>query len=333
MKQLKQFFKALEKQGLITATASHGEKEYRFTKSDGFQVIQPKKPDASTEAPHQKGEIIEIDFKEGAVPEIKSGRSKQPPKRASWDQKRRREIRLLSRVVYVMAAVAMVLLVVIAYTGRKANRDESQPTVLTDKNGWGESPDIVDKESPRDIGSQDEKEDLQSEVEEKPVVPSGAFEGEKKTVAGSESVVESRTGPVESERPKNNTTPPDGPVSYRESVSILDISETLSRGYNRNVEIIRMELPRKVEVRGYVNITLFINKKGRVNLFKINDNALDVSPHSKKERVVLKLKTAISELRFKQPRDKHGRPVNVEDWRLNFQVTQFKRRMILRKRL
>jgi hypothetical protein len=66
-------------------------------------------------------------------------------------------------------------------------------------------------------------------------------------------------------------------------------------------------------------------------MFRTHDSAIEINPDSKRDRVILQLKQMISGLQFKPPRDRSGRPVRVENWRLNFLVTQFKRRLILRK--
>lgn len=118
---------------------------------------------------------------------------------------------------------------------------------------------------------------------------------------------------------------------YREAISIRNISPALIPEYHARVNTLRIELPRKVIVSGMLAIDLNIDQNGKVVLFSLLDSGVEVRPDSRRSRVIMQLKQMISGLRFKPAVDRSGRPVRVENWRLNFMVTQFKRRMILRK--
>ncbi|MCK4836576.1 MAG: hypothetical protein KAT17_08055 [Candidatus Aminicenantes bacterium] len=296
MKQIKQFFKSLEKEGLLWARLTCRDREYKFSRQEGIQEKILEKP----ARPLSKGE------------------------------KKKAEIRVLSRIVFVLIGVVVILLVLFVFLNRKTVQTESEPSRVS-----GPLETLKKEIDPvKEIPIQAEKENSQkpdefvTEKTDKPVNKKEKENNSRLVISPEKQPVDGKKTEGSKTQIKTETT---GPPPYRGSVSIREISEKLIQEYNQQVKIIRMDLPRRVKVSGYVNINLFINEIGEVFLFQMNETGLNIKPDSKKKRVILKLKLTISALRFKLPKDKYGRPVKVENWRLNYQVTQFKKRMILRK--
>jgi len=115
------------------------------------------------------------------------------------------------------------------------------------------------------------------------------------------------------------------------TVSIRDLSTRVVRKYTRQLQNIRINLPKKIKASGYINMKLQINEKGNISISSYNDAGLNVKPSSKKKYVVELIKSGIWIIQFSPPADKKNQLVKVGNWRLNFQVSQYKQRMILRK--
>lgn len=215
----------------------------------------------------------------------------------------------------VLLTLIVGLLVLIVYLNKKMAEPEIDPSEL---NGPTGTQIVVDSNMDKKVPLTNSTEDLPNSTEEEPVE------------TGYQDKTPEDKGEPKTEKKEDRAESKKFPL-YQDSVTIRDISSRLIREYNQHLRTIRIDLPRRAKVSGYLNINLSVNEKGQVYQFQLSDARISIKPESKRNLVVLYLKTAISNLQFTPPRDKYGRSVQMENWRLNFLVTQFKRRMILRK--
>ena len=235
------------------------------------------------------------------------------------------ESRLLLKLLLPMVLVVVVLFVVIFFINRQMSQPEADPhaeTPLTATDHPFEQTDEVKVNQTEDR----EKDFYDQDAESSTKTHSGDDRGEIKALE-----TEPENQKTKPEKPVVDKAKPGEPMPYRHTISIREIPDTLNREYSQQVKTLRVDLPRKTKVSGYLNLNLFINESGKVSLPGHNDTGLRVDPDSRRKKVLKKLKEMISKLRLNAPIDKTGRTVKVENWRLNYQVTQFKRRMILRK--
>lgn len=307
MKIIKQLFKSLEKQGLFKGHLHYKYRAYIFSKDSGIQEVALEKPLSQRESSQDGVEVETV---------IPAGK---------------KESRLLSRLIVVLLTLVVGLLVFIVYLNKKMAEPEIDPFELK---GPTDTQTVVDPNMDKKVPLTDSTEDLANSTEEDPI-ETGRDSGEpKKNIQKTETGYPEKT-PEDQVEPKiekkeDRAESKKSPL-YQDTVTIRDISPRLIREYNQYLRTIRIDLPRRAKVSGYVNINLFVNEKGQVYQFQISDAGISIKPKSKRNLVVLRLKTVISKLQFTPPRDKYERAVTMENWRLNFLVTQFKRKMILRK--
>ncbi len=332
MKIIKQLFKSLEKQGLFKGRLHYKYQAYIFSKESGIQEVTLEKSISRREA-SEEGIDVEVKIKK-SVPTInrKLISTESEPSQFKKSKKSVRELpqkktesRLLPKLLLPMVLVVVVLFVVIFFINRQMSRPEADPHTETSLTAIDHPFDQTDEIA---VNQTEDREKVlyDQDAESRAKIHSGDDRGEIKIL---ETELENQK--VKPKEPVVDKVKPREPMPYRHTITIREIPDTLSREYNQQVKTLRVDLPRRTKVSGYLNLNLFINESGKVFLSGHNDTGLRVDPNSRRKKVLKNLKEMISELTLKAPIDQTGRAVKVGSWHLNYQVTQFKRRMILRK--
>jgi hypothetical protein len=299
LKIIKPFLTALKKQGLEMARLACLGREYRYSPEKGLR---------------QTGmEPVEIDFPEPVKPEKAAGRYPKEKKMPSY------------RLTLVLLFVAMVLFIGIIFLNQRLSRKDMEPVEVVNPSAGESASGILIPEKENEMAGDEMNQDRPASDGQRPT-----GEDSKSKPAGAPDVISGETGDESGAELREKKATP-GPTPFQEAVSIRSLSPELIESYHTAMNILRIDLPRKISASGTFNIDLYIDKSGKVYMFRTHDSAIEINPDSKRDRVILQLKQMISGLQFKPPRDRSGRPVRVENWRLNFLVTQFKRRLILRK--
>lgn len=332
LKIIKQLLKSLEKQGLFKGRLHYKYQAYIFSKESGIQEVALEKSLSRREA-SEEGIDVEVDIKK-SVPTInrelvstKSGPSqfKKSKKKVRELPQKKTESRLLPKLLFPMVLVVVVLFAVIFFINRQMSQPEADPHAETPLTATDHPFDQTDEIAVNQ--REDREKDLfDQDTESGTKTHSGEDRGEIEALE-----TEPENQKAKPENPAIDKAKSEEPMPYRHTISIRGIPDTLNREYSQQVKTLRVDLPRKTKVSGYLKLNLFIKESGKVYLSGNNDTGLRVDPDSRRKKVLKKLKEMISKLRLKAPIDKTGRTVKVENWSLNYQVTQFKRRMILRK--
>lgn len=316
LKIIKQLFKSLEKQGLYKGRLHYKYQAYIFSNESGIQEVALEKSLSRREV-SEEGKVVSTESGHSRFKKSKKNVRKLPQKKT--------KSRLLPKLLFPMVLVVVVLFVVIFFINRQMSRPEVDPHVETPLTAIDHPFDQTDKVAVNQTEGR-EKDLFDQDTESGTKTHSGDDRGEIKALE-----TEPENQKAKPEKPVIDKAKPGEPMSYRHTITIREIPDTLNREYGQQVKTLRVDLPRKTKVSGYLNLNLFIKESGKVSLSSHNDTGLRVDPDSRRKKVLKKLKDMISKLRLKAPIDQTGRTVKVENWRLNYQVTQFKRRMILRK--
>lgn len=341
MKTIKKFFQLLVKQGLYRGRLFLEGTEYRFSAEKGFEQIEGQEvkiPALKIQAKKQKT------IKREAVAEDEAVKAKTIPilsEKSSVEQKKNNIFSVISFVVFFAITVVAV------YFGIKFF--SKKPTSLQSDHPKQTATGIVDKEQNQKKGGMELTEkttEYQKYINQaRDYIVTENLEKARETLGKAKSIddneeikkleielntLEKLRKKTEKEK-KEKAAKPQTPQTIK-TVLIRDLSTQIVREYLRRLQNIRINLPKKINASGYINMKLEINEKGYISIPSYNDAGLTVTPVSKKGYVVELIKSGILIIQFPPPKDKRNRLVKVGNWRLNFQVTQYKQRMIIRKR-
>jgi hypothetical protein len=336
MKILKQLFKVLEKQGLIDGSLTYRDRRFVFSREAGIKESAAEGSQTQRE-PLPGAQEVEIDLKK-KVSTIRRGKKSSEPQLEYREDKlsgaaeasaskAKMSTRWLLRLTVVFVVLAVGLMILIIGLNKKMSEDQ---TVLMEtgetENGFKD--DIINGSGHDQLSTEGPETPGEPSDDQTPIKKDKGESGDGlRPEAGDQPVNDPRQKPEsEVKKPQDKQIP-----AFRDTVSIRDLSPALIRKYNQHLMFIRIELPRRTKVSGTVNIKFYINKDGEVYQFQLSSEGLTVKPQSRQNTVILRIKRAISTIRLDPPVDKYQRKVSVHNWRLNYMVTQFKKRMILRK--
>jgi hypothetical protein len=361
LKTIKKFFQLLAKQGLYKGQLFLEGIEYRFSVQKGFEQIegqevkiptlkaQAKKKETikrepviaeelNVEPDQKQKEMLKVEKEMPSELEPISILSEKPPS----ERKKNQLFTIISFVALIVVAVFVIIFGI--------NFIKKKPSSTLKDNPQKEETAVMDTESARsetETGEViiDQKAEFQQYVDRtrdyivaEDLVKARDSLDKARSINNNELVkkLENEIKTLEklkSEAAKEKLKKQEikeKPKTIR-TVLVRDLSSRIIGEYLRQLQNIRINLPKKINVSGYINANLQINKEGIISISSHNDAGLIVKPISKKRYVVDLIKSGIYMKKFLPPRDKKNRLVNVKNWRLNFQVSQYKRRMILRK--
>jgi hypothetical protein len=322
LRAIKQLIKLLERQGLIKGRLHVHNKAFVYDQIQGLREEPLEKSLTQREA---SPEAVDMDVKvRKPKPTIKRGEA-VPDKRYQGKKRTQTELEmparpkkestLLPKLLVLLVLIVVVLTVAIITLNKNLSQSEPDPMAVSEI----EAGERIDTDQNPDMPVNDDSIDpVDENTEEQSKNIKAQETGITKPTSNSEKTVE-----VKPETPK--------PQPYRSTITIREIPDSLSHQYSQKMKILRLDLPRKTNVSGYLSLNMFINESGKVFLASLNDAAFRIEPDSKKKKVLKNLREVIEGIKLPVPVDQKGRTVKVSNWRLNYLVTQFKRRMILRK--
>ena len=120
MSQAGKLLKSLEKEGLQDGRLLYQNKEYFFSKKEGFTEVDSKVPVFEIEIPKEKRDIVEIDLekevdtinrgKVSRVPQAPAVKKEKKRAIATELQKRKKENRIFTTVFFILLFVVSVLI-------------------------------------------------------------------------------------------------------------------------------------------------------------------------------------------------------------------------------
>ena len=116
-------------------------------------------------------------------------------------------------------------------------------------------------------------------------------------------------------------------------VKMIQVPRDMVRAYiGRMDRLVVNLLPRGVKVMGTLTAVLTIQADGQVRVVKSLDTGVKVIPALRANMVRRLMANRLNSIRLTPPRDKAGKPVRVEDWRLSYRVGTYEGRIILKRR-
>jgi hypothetical protein len=98
--------------------------------------------------------------------------------------------------------------------------------------------------------------------------------------------------------------------------------------------IVVNQLPARIrKIMGTMTLELAVGADGRIRVVKSVDARVVVIPQLGATLVKRLILEKINSIQLDPPRDKNGRSVRVEDWRLSYGVGNYEGRIILKRRL
>ncbi|MEI6614716.1 MAG: hypothetical protein WCL37_07445, partial [Chrysiogenales bacterium] len=105
---------------------------------------------------------------------------------------------------------------------------------------------------------------------------------------------------------------------------ISDLTSDLTENYLSLVQRISIsDVIGNFSASGFVAATMKIAENGRAWVKSVNDNGLSAEPESYREKIRKAITLSLSKLSFPEPKNKVGKRITVENWRVNFKVGQF----------
>ncbi|GEM_PF-1385333 len=159
----------------------------------------------------------------------------------------------------------------------------------------------------------------------------------EKSAKPSETVVDPTPGPPQKAEPRQE--PPDSSppaaISMPETVKIIQLATEQARGYSLRMDrIVVNQLPARIrKIMGTMTLELAVGADGRIRVVKSVDARVVVIPQLGATLVKRLILEKINSIQLDPPRDKNGRSVRVEDWRLSYGVGNYEGRIILKRRL
>lgn len=357
MKVIKQLFKSLEKQGLLKGRLHVHNRIFIYDSELGIREEPTEKSQTQREV-SRDGIEIPVAVKK-PKPTIRRG-AESPERgvsRKEEPKKKSKETSLLPKLLIPLLLLVVVLLVAIITINRNLSQSEPDPAAVSETEAGEQLDMVADSNTPvvdESVDSKNEQKADQTEAQQnrrydlylsrtRTCISEKKYEQARialtraKTYAGDDlkeiRILEAELKDLSSGPKKtvDEKPAPSKPAPYRSTITIREIPDTLSHQYSQQMKTLRVDLPRKTNVSGYLSLNIFISESGKLFLADSNETALKIDPDSKKKKVMRNLREMINGLKLPVPVDQEGRAVKVGNWRLNYLVTQFKRRMILRK--
>ncbi|HDP94715.1 MAG TPA: serine/threonine protein kinase [Candidatus Aminicenantes bacterium] len=198
---------------------------------------------------------------------------------------------------------------------------------------------IVDKNS--SDSSQSAKKPAEEVVTRKspeadavPVTKPPVREAEKasrQSETGQDSTPEEKPRPVPLQ--KQADARPPAVVAKPETVKIIQVATNLVKEFSGQLDrIVVNQLPRKIKVVGNMTLELNVEADGAVRVVKAVDANIVVTPSERTLMVRRLILEKLNSMHLPPPRDRDGRSVRVEDWRLSYAVGTYEGRIILKRR-
>lgn len=131
--------------------------------------------------------------------------------------------------------------------------------------------------------------------------------------------------PVDSRPPVADTQP--------ETVKIIQVATNLVKDFSGQMDrIVVNQLPRKIKVIGNMTLELNVEADGAVRVVKAFDANIVVTPKQRALMVRRLILGKLNSMHLPPPKDRNGRSVRVEDWRLSYAVGTYEGRIILKRR-
>lgn len=133
------------------------------------------------------------------------------------------------------------------------------------------------------------------------------------------------------EQVKPKTQPKPTPPRVK-SGTLIDLSTELRMAYNKRLQRLGFQLPRRARIRpsGQIIVTLSIDENGSVTATGIDDRL--TAPQKRARRVLLELfKRKFAGIKLAPPKNKTGEPIRVHNWRVTYKVGVFMGKLILTK--
>jgi len=129
-------------------------------------------------------------------------------------------------------------------------------------------------------------------------------------------------------------TPVSRPIQPPSTVTMMRVPTEMARGYISSMDrVVVNELPRKIKVMGTMTLELSIETDGRLKVVKAMDSKVVIIPRVRAPLVKRLLLKKFNTMKLTPPKDRLGKSVRVEDWRLSYSVGTYAGRIILKRRL
>lgn len=317
---IKKFFGLLERQGLLVGRLKFQEREYRYSRDVGYREIPPDPAAGDT---HRADTIA----REDTPFESEISAKKRSVRKYIWIS---------------ISLISLAALAVVAYTLRLEKKPSIDTMNKSEVNAQVGEDETVGEASLPPFDVETDPGDKQAEIggaaaETDSKGTTQETERDKPRVEAKGEKTELAKDPVREPTPSPETAKPErretaGPTRLEtQTLLIHNLRPGQIRLYSQKLKTVRVTCDEKLKLSGYFTVKLDIDADGSLKVVGYNADGMTVKPKRRKGRAIQSVLSALAGIRLSPPRDKQGRRARVKNWRLNFQVSFYQERIILRK--